>query len=47
MFVDITEPLGLLTAATGGVLEELGACPQLERVEMSRLGGFPGAGNVL
>ncbi|RAL61490.1 hypothetical protein DID88_009419 [Monilinia fructigena] len=47
LFADITEPLGILTEMTGGLLSSLGSCPQLQEVDTTRMSIFPGSGATL
>ncbi|KAB8304952.1 hypothetical protein EYC80_004269 [Monilinia laxa] len=47
LFADITEPLGIFTEMTGGLLSSLGSCPQLKEVDTTRMSIFPGSGATL
>ncbi|KAA8575504.1 hypothetical protein EYC84_004655 [Monilinia fructicola] len=47
LFADITEPLGILTEVTGGLLSSLGSCPQLKEVDETKMSIFPGSGATL
>ncbi|KAK8909066.1 hypothetical protein ACHAPF_006883 [Botrytis cinerea] len=49
IFTDITEPLGILSTTTNGILGAIGGCPQLMEVDQSKFqfSSFPGSGATL
>ncbi|KAF7910711.1 uncharacterized protein EAF01_002221 [Botrytis porri] len=49
VFSDITEPLGILSSTTEGILGEIGGCPELRDVDQSKFqfSSFPGSGATI